>query len=70
MADVLSKLSNLTDLVEEVDKLKEDYEVAKAQFEEFKAIAENPSEYFETLIYSKLESLTIDDFIQMEAYTK
>ena len=67
MADVLSKLSNLTDLVEEVDKLKEDYEVAKAQFEEFKAIAENLSEYFETLIYSKLESLTIDDFIQMEA---
>ena len=67
MAEVLSKLSNLTDLVEEVDKLKEDYEVAKAQFEEFKAIAENPAEYFETLIYSKLESLTIDDFIQMEA---
>jgi len=67
MAEVLSKLSNLTDLIEEVDKLKEDYEVAKLQFEEYKAIAENPAEYFETLIYSKLESLTIDDFIQMEA---
>ena len=67
MAEVLSKLSNLTDLIEEVDKLKEDYEVAKAQFEEYKAIAENPAEYFETLIYSKIESLTIDDFIQMEA---
>ena len=67
MSEVLSKLSNLTDLIEEVDKLKEDYEVAKAQFEEYKAIAENPAEYFETLIYSKIESLTIDDFIQMEA---
>jgi len=67
MAEVLSKLSNLTDLIEEVDKLKQDYEVAKAQFEEYKAIAENPAEYFETLIYSKIESLTIDDFIEMEA---
>jgi len=67
MAEVLSKLSNLTDLIEEVDKLKEDYAVAKAQFEEYKAIAENPAEYFETLIYSKLESLTIDDFVEIEA---
>ena len=66
MADVLSNLSNLTDLVEDVERLKQDYETAKLQFEEFKAIAENPAAYFENLVYSSLEALTIDDFVEME----
>ena len=49
-----------------VDDYFKDYETAKLQFEEFKAIAENPAEYFENLVYSSLEALTIDDFVEME----
>ena len=67
MADVIGKLSNLKSLVEEVDKLKEDYAVAKAKFEEFKAIAQNPADYFESLILAKVETLTFDDFIEINA---
>ena len=67
MADVIGKLSNLKSLVEEVDNLKQDFEVAKAQFEEFKAIAQNPADYFENLILAKVETLTFDDFIEINA---
>jgi hypothetical protein len=67
MADVIGKLSNLKSLVEEVNKLKEDYAVAKAKFEEFKAIAQNPADYFESLILAKVETLTFDDFIEINA---
>ena len=66
MADVIGKLSNLEDLVEDVKQKKQEFEVAKAKFEEFKAIAENPAAYFENLVYSSLEALTIDDFVEME----
>jgi len=66
MADVIGKLSNLEDLVEDVKQKKQEFEVAKAKFEEFKAIAENPAAYFENLVYASLESLTIDDFVEME----
>ena len=66
MADVLSKLSNLKDLVEDVKNLKQEYEVAKAKFEEYKAIAKNPAEYFENLILAKVETLTFDDFVEIE----
>lgn len=66
MADVLSKLSNLKDLVEDVKDLKQEFEVAKAQFEEYKAIAENPAEYFENLILSEVESLSYDDFVDID----
>jgi uncharacterized protein YggL (DUF469 family) len=67
MSEVIGKLSNLKSLVEEVDKLKEDYAVAKAQFDEFKAIAQNPADYFENLILAKVETLTFDDFIEINA---
>ena len=67
MSEVIGKLTNLKSLVEEVDKLKEDYAVAKAQFDEFKAIAQNPADYFENLILAKVETLTFDDFIEINA---
>ena len=66
MADVIGKLSNLEDLVEDVKQKKQEFEVAKAKFEEYKAIAENPAAYFENLVYASLEALTIDDFVEME----
>jgi len=67
MSEVIGKLSNLKSLVEEVNKLKEDYAVAKAEFEQFKAIAQNPADYFENLIIAKVETLTFDDFVEINA---
>ena len=67
MADVISKLSNLKDLVEDVKNKKLEFEAIKTQFEEYKTIAENPAKYFENLVLAEVESLTLDDFVEIEA---
>jgi hypothetical protein len=59
MAEVISKLSNLQALIDDVERIEEEYNVVKSQVETAKAIIEGPKEYISSFAYGALSGASV-----------
>ena len=59
MAEVISKLSNLQALIEDVERIEEEYNVVKSQVETAKAIIDGPKEYIASFAYGALSGAAV-----------
>jgi hypothetical protein len=59
MADIIANLSNLQALIEDVERIEEEYNVVKSQVETTKAIIEGPKEYISSFAYGALSGASV-----------